>query len=82
MTAIEKMTDFSVCPQQEANDSQNLIRETIRMSTAIRKTINFKVEKKDTLGQNNNDISKDFLKKLKITLDSKAVSATVCPTSN
>jgi hypothetical protein len=35
------MTDLIICPQS-TNDTQNLIRETIRMSSAIRQTISTK----------------------------------------
>lgn len=71
MTAIEKVTDLLVCGQEDG-ESQNMIRETIRMTTAIRKTVNAK-------GEKTGDVPKDLLKKLKLTIDSNCSIATVIP---
>lgn len=50
------------------------------MSTAIRKTINLKNEKKENISvTNNNDIPRDFFKKLKLLLDSNITCTTVYP---
>ncbi len=43
MTAIEKMTDMVVNPEQKS-DTSNLIRETLRMSSAIRNTLKTREE--------------------------------------
>ena len=36
------MTDASVCGNEDTSESVNMIRETLRMTTAIRKTVNLK----------------------------------------
>ena len=36
------MTDGAVCGREESGESVNMIRETLRMTTAIRKTVNVK----------------------------------------
>lgn len=76
MTAIEKMTDMTVCPQEENQDSVNMIRETMRMTAAIRKTVTMK----STGGKEVGDIPKDLFKKLNMMLSSNTSSATVLPT--
>lgn len=76
MTAIEKMTDMAVCPQEENQDSVNMIRETMRMTAAIRKTVTMK----STGGKEVGDIPKDLFKKLNMMLSSNTSSAMVLPT--
>jgi hypothetical protein len=50
------------------------------MSTAIRKTINIKNEKKDNmLMQNSSEIPKDFFKKLKLVLENNTANLTIIP---
>ena len=71
MTAIEKVTDLLVCGRDES-ESQIMIRETIRMTTAIRKTVNVKGDK---IGE----VPKDLMKKLKLVIDSNCSIATVIP---
>ncbi len=82
MTAIEKMTNLIVCGQEEGGDSQNMIRETIRMTTAIRKTVNFKGDKL-VMGNgmgNSSDVPKDLMKKLRLCIEHNCHSTTVIPT--
>lgn len=49
-----------------------MIRETIRMTTAIRNTVNMK-------GEKTAQVPKDLMKRLKIAIDSNCSIATVIP---
>lgn len=73
MTAIEKMTDYTLCGAEDngAMESQNMIRETLRMSTAIRKTV-----KGDKMVP---DVPKDLMKRLKLIIDSNCTNAMILP---
>lgn len=63
MTAIEKMTELIANPA--AQDSQNLIRETLRMSTAVRQS-NLIPRKSSVSQQQVTDLPNNILKRLKL----------------
>lgn len=63
MTAIEKMTELTANPA--AQDSQNLIRETLRMSTAVRQS-NLIPRKSSVSQQQVPELPNNILKRLKL----------------
>jgi hypothetical protein len=64
MTAIEKTSELLANPA--AQDSQNLIRETLRMSTAVRQSS--LIPKKNDIHQQSTDLPSNIMKKLKLKL--------------
>lgn len=65
VTAIERMTERIRNPSMQ--DSQNLIRESIKMSSAARQS---GAHRKSIANQNSNDINNDLFKRLKLKLQS------------
>lgn len=61
MTAIEKMTELIANPA--AQDSQNLIRETLRMSNAVRQSS--LIPRKSVSQQQAPELPNNILKRLK-----------------
>lgn len=74
MTAIEKMLERVVHPDSKP-DTHNLIRETIRMSTAIRKTV-FKKEAEKEKSNGNLD---EMMKKFKLDIFPKVIAYQFSP---
>jgi hypothetical protein len=68
MTAVEKMTESTANPT--AQDSQNLIRETLRMSTAVRQSA--LIPRKTTISENGE--APAILKKLRLRAESRVVA--------
>lgn len=56
-----------------------MIRETLRMTTAIRKTVNLKNNEKLCHGDSS-EVPKDLMKRLKIVIDSNTHCSIVLPT--
>lgn len=58
-----------------------MIRETLRMTTAIRNTVSMKNgEKSLNVNENNKDVPKDLMKRLKLVVDSNAYQSIIIPT--
>jgi len=58
-----------------------MIRETLRMTTAIRNTVSLKNgEKSLNISENNKDVPKDLMKRLKLVVDSNAYQSIIIPT--
>lgn len=70
MTAIDKMIDRVLNPETKP-DSHNLIRDTIRMSTAVRMSMKTQDVKKRKASTDSTD---NVMKRLKISIDSKTVN--------